>query len=623
MKAKLFLCIWVFLCVCACNSRHRNIIPLEDFFENPTLDAYRISPDGAYVSYLAPYKNRMNVYVRLVQDTNVMRVTSVLDRDISFYTWKSNSRIVYLKDKQGDENFHVYSAAFNGTEEKDLTPFDSTRVKILDELRANDSELLIEMNRRRKDIYDVFLLNVDTGELTLLAENPGSVTSWFIDHCKCIRLAVSTDGVNQTLLYRKKPKHTWDTVFKTTHNDIFTPLLFTFDNKRIYALSNLERDKAAVVEFCPVEKREVAVLYENQTVDVGRLEYTLRGKRATAVVFSTDRVHRYYLDTLTRNLYDTLHAKMPGFQVTIISNNKAENLYVLRYENDRNAGVFYLYFREKDSLVFLGNSMPQLDADKLCFMEPFSILSRDSLRLNGYLTFPKGKGRTRLPMIVLPHGGPWWRDFWEFNSRVQFLANRGYAVLQVNYRGSISYGRSFMQASYKQWGLNMQNDITDAVLYAVNEGIADKDRIAIMGGSYGGYATLVGLASTPELYSCGVDIVGVSNLFTLLESIPPYWKPYQEMLYEKIGHPQKDSALLYASSPVFHADHIDDPLLVFQGAKDPRVKKIESDQMVEALRKRGIKVPYIVKDDEGHGFKNQENRLEMYRIIEGFLEENL
>lgn len=612
-----------FLTYSCTNEKTIPLIPIEDFFENAQVKDFQISPGGDYYSYLAPYKNRMNIFVRPINDTVAIRITSVEDRDIKFYSWKSNERIVYLQDNHGDENFHLFSTSFNGTGEKDLTPYDSTKVKILDALKGTPSEMLIQMNKRRKDVYDVYKINIDTGDTTLLALNPGNITSWFTDHNKTIRLAIITDGVNQTLLYRETANSTWDTIKQTTYKETFTPLLFSFDNSSVYMLSNINRDKTAVIEYSLTENKEIDILYEDSIVDAGRLEYTLLGKRPTAVVFAKAKMGRYYLDTQTANLYDTLEAKVPNYLVTIISNNKDEDIYILKYKNDKCPGVYYSYFRKNDSLVLLGDEMKKMDHELLADMQPIQFQSRDGLTIHGYLTLPVNAKPQNLPMVVLPHGGPKWRDFWKFNPRVQFLANRGYAVLQVNFRGSISYGRAFKDAGDKQWGRAMQDDITDGVQHIINQGIADPNRIAIMGGSYGGYATLAGLAFTPDLYKCGVDIVGVSNIFTLLESIPPYWEPYLEMLYEQIGHPVKDSLLLRKVSPVFHADKIKAPLLIFQGAKDPRVKKAESDQMVKALQDRGIKVPYIVKENEGHGFKNQENKMEMYQIIETFLKENL
>jgi dipeptidyl aminopeptidase/acylaminoacyl peptidase len=291
--------------------------------------------------------------------------------------------------------------------------------------------------------------------------------------------------------------------------------------------------------------------------------------------------------------------------------------------SDRLSGKYYYYEKNGGKPQELSVARPWLSENEMAVMKPIAYTSRDGLTIHGYLTLPKGIEPKNLPVVVNPHGGPWARDGWGFNPEVQFLANRGYAVLQMNFRGSTGYGRKFWEASFKQWGKTMQDDISDGVKWLINEGIADSTRIAIYGGSYGGYATLAGMTFTPELYACGVDYVGVSNMFTFLKTVPPYWKPYLEMFHEMVGDPQKDSALLASASPVFYADKIVAPLLIAQGANDPRVNKDESDQMVEALKKRGINVEYIVKDNEGHGFRNQENQYDFYRAMENFLGEHL
>ncbi|HNI46190.1 MAG TPA: S9 family peptidase, partial [Chitinophagales bacterium] len=301
----------------------------------------------------------------------------------------------------------------------------------------------------------------------------------------------------------------------------------------------------------------------------------------------------------------------------------AEDKILVRTISDRSKGTYYLYDVEKDTMTFLANVAPWLKANELAQMKPIQYTSRDGLTIHGYLTLPNGVEAKNLPVVVNPHGGPWFRDQWMFNPEVQFLANRGYAVLQINFRGSTGYGRQFWEDSFKQWGLNMQNDITDGVQWLIEQGIANPKRIAIYGASYGGYATLAGVTFTPDLYACAIDYVGVSNLFTFMNTIPPYWKPYLEMMYEMVGHPEKDAELLRATSPVFHVDKIKAPLFVVQGRHDPRVNIDESDQIVAALQARGVDVQYMVKDDEGHGFMNQENKFELYKAIEAFFATHL
>ncbi len=318
-------------------------------------------------------------------------------------------------------------------------------------------------------------------------------------------------------------------------------------------------------------------------------------------------------------MFRDLEAKLPGYEIELTSTNKAEDKFIVASFSDRTRGKRYLYDKTTKQLEFLADVTPWLPEDRLAAMTPVQYTSRDGLVIHGYLTLPMGVAPVNLPVVVNLHGGPWARDVWGFNPEVQFLASRGYAVLQMNFRGSIGYGRKFWEASFREWGRKMQDDVTDGVHWLIEEGIADPKRVAIYGGSYGGYATLAGLAFTPELYAAGVDYVGVSNLLTFMRTIPPYWKPFLAMMHEMVGDMEADEAMLKAASPVFHADRITAPLLIAQGAKDPRVVKAESDQMVEAMRKRGVEVEYIVKDDEGHGFHNEENRFEFYEAMERFL----
>ena len=331
-----------------------------------------------------------------------------------------------------------------------------------------------------------------------------------------------------------------------------------------------------------------------------------------------------FLDEITRQRYERLQSELgEEKEIVLIDNNKDEDVFLVRTYSDKSLGAHYIFDTKKDEIKKLSDVSPWLDENEMAEMKPIQYTTRDGMTIHGYLTLPKDVPAENLPVVVNPHGGPWARDTWGFNPEVQFLANRGFAVLQVNFRGSTGFGKEFWQSSFKQWGLKMQDDITDGVLWLIDEGIADHKRIGIYGGSYGGYATLAGLTFTPDLYAAGVDYVGVSNLFTFLETIPPYWEPMKEMLYEMVGNPKSDSIQFVATSPVFHADKIIAPLFIAQGKNDPRVKISESDQMVEAMRKRGIEVEYMVKDNEGHGFSNEENKFDFYEALEKFLKRHL
>lgn len=599
------------------------IIPLRDFFKNPQTTGYELSPSGNLIGFLKPVDSRLNIFVQAKSGGDAKQITQVKDRDIRSFFWKGDKYLLFLKDNGGDENFHLYVTQIDGTGQRDLTPFDGVRAEVIDDLEDHPTDLLVALNQRNKEVFDAYRLNVETGDLKMVAENPGNIASWSTDHDGNIRVATTTDGVNTSLLYRKTESDPWKTVITTNFKESFTPQFFTFDNKALYGVSNIGRDKAAVVEFDPESGKETQVLFERPDVDVSGLNYSKKRKVITSASFTTWKEERKYFDPVAEALYDTLTGKLPGYDIYIVSANKEEDTFIVRTITDRSLGAFYLYDSKSGALTKIADRNPWLKEDELAEMKPVEYAARDGLIIHGYLTVPKGKPAKNLPMVVNPHGGPWVRDDWGFNPEVQFLANRGFGVLQMNYRGSTGYGRKFWEAGFRQWGQSMQDDITDGVKWLVDQGIADPKRVAIYGGSYGGYAVLAGLTKTPDLYAAGVDYVGVSNLFTFMKTVPPYWKPFLDMMYEMVGNPEKDQALFEQNSPALNAEKIKTPLFVAQGAKDPRVNINESNQIVDALKKRGIDVEYMVKQDEGHGFHNEENRFSFYEAMEQFLEKYL
>jgi dipeptidyl aminopeptidase/acylaminoacyl peptidase len=606
----------------AATSERAKRIPLRDFFRNPERASFEISPDGNTLSFMQPYQNRMNVFVQPRAGGEPLRLTNETERDVAGYFWKGSRRIVYLKDFKGDENFHLMAVDIAGGEPVDLTPFDKVRAEILDDRYDNDDEMIVGLNKRNAEVFDVYRLDLNSGELTLIAENPGNVTNWVTDHSGCIRLAIVTDGVSTSILHRPDAGTAFKNVITTNFKEQIAPLFFDFDNKLLFASSNIGRDKSAIVRLDPATAEEDGIIFQHPEVDVAGLGWSRKRKVCTEAQFITWKRERKFFDAETEAIFAELTRRLRGYEIDLQSYNRDEDIFVVAAWSDRTQGVRYLYERQSGTLTKLAEIAPWLDENELAEMRPISYQSRDGLTIHGYLTLPRGGGKN-LPLVVNPHGGPWARDVWGYNPEVQFLANLGYAVLQMNFRGSLGYGRSFWEASFRQWGKTMQDDITDGVKYVVEQGIADGKRVAIYGASYGGYATLAGLTFTPEVYACGVDFVGVSNLFTFLKTIPPYWKPMLDMFYEMVGNPKQDKALLTAASPVLHADAIRAPLLIAQGAQDPRVNIDESDQMVAALRKHGIPVEYIVKGNEGHGFHNEENRFEFYEAMEKFLEKYL
>ncbi len=595
-------------------------IPLEDFFRNPEKSGYQISPDGKNYSYLAPYENRMNIYIQKIGKEKAEQLTFETDRDIAGYFWGNNGRILYLKDEGGNENFSLYGVDTDGKNLECFTCFENVRTTIIDDLPEIEENVIIGMNKRNPQVFDPYRLNIETGEMEMIAENPGNIQGWITDHDGKLRAAVAiVDGVNTQLLYRKTEADEFAPVLTTSFKETLNVPFFTFDNQKMYAVSNLGRDKTAAVIFDPETGQETEVLYENPDFDVDRMSYSQKEKKLWAAYYTSWKSERHYFDEDFKNLLERLEKELGNVEIGISAYDKAEVMFIVRTSSDQTLGAYYLYNKNKDELTKIHEVAPWLKKEELAEMKPVEYTARDGMKIMGYLTLPKNVEAKNLPVIVNVHGGPWARDVWRFNPEVQFLANRGYAVFQPNFRGSTGFGKNFWESSFKEWGLDMQNDVTDGVYWLIRQGIADKNKVAIYGGSYGGYATLQGIVVNPTLYAAAVDYVGVSNLFTFMKTIPPYWKPLLDMMYEMVGNPEQDSIQFAATSPALNADKIITPLFVAQGANDPRVNKAESDQIVEALRSRGVEVEYMVKENEGHGFHNEENRFDFYRAMEKFL----
>ena len=622
-KSKILL---LTIILAGCNNQMNKkapLIPMEDFFRNPDKSSFQISPDGQHIAYMKPWKTRMNVHVINVETTDETRLTSSEDRGIYGYGWLGNNRIGYAKDDGGDENIHFFAVNIDGTNEIDLTPFENVQTRMIDDLEDDPDHIILGLNKRDPRIHDAFRVNVTDGTMKLIAENPGNISGWMTDHDGNLRVAITSDGVNTSLLYRDSESELFKTILTTDFKVRVDPLFFTFDNKNLYVASNRNRDKSAIYTFDITETQEKELIFENDQVDVSGLMYSKKRKVLTGVSYTVAKREIFFFDDWRKDIQNKLERKFPGYEVGITSFSKDEKNAVVVTYSDKSRGTYYSYDVEKNEINELAKISPWLNEDHMAEMKPITYTSRDGLTIPGYLTLPVGSDGKNLPFVVHPHGGPWARDSWGYNSEVQFLANRGYAIFQMNFRGSTGYGRKFWESSFKQWGKTMQDDITDGVNWLIDQGIADPDRIAIYGASYGGYATLAGLAFTPDLYTCGVDYVGVSSLFTFMESMPPYWELYRSMMYEMVGHPENDKEMLTSASPLLHVENIKVPLFIAQGANDPRVKKTESDQIVEALEARGIEVPYMVKDNEGHGFYNEENQFDFYREMEKFLEKYL
>lgn len=598
---------------------------VEDFFRNPEKTGYQLSPDGTHFSFLAPYERRMNIFVQQIGSEEAIQITQEKDRNIGGYFWKGSNRIVYVKDSGGDENFKLFAVNKDGSVPKDLTPFDNIKIELIDALEDQGEEIIIGMNKNNQMLFEPYRINIETGAYQQIAtnENPATpITQWMTDHQGKLRLAIQmVDGINQRILYRASEEEDFQEVFTTNFKVSFQPLFFEFDNSHtVFVSSNVGRDKSVILRYDMSKKEEVGMpLFAHDEVDVSSLMYSKKHKVLTGVSYTTWKRQFHFFDQDRADLQRTLEAQLPNYEVAITSMNKAETKYMIRTYSDKSLGAYYFYDTITTELTKITDVGPWIDEKDMASMQPIQYKASDGLTIHGYLAQPVGREGEANPTIILPHGGPWYRDAWGYHPEVLLLTNRGYTVLQVNFRASVGYGRAFWEAGFKQWGQKMQQDITDGVSWLIEQGLTDAARIAIYGGSYGGYATLAGICFTPDLYACAIDYVGVSNLFTFMKTIPPYWKPYLETLYEMVGHPEKDAEMMTAYSPALHVDKINVPLFVVQGANDPRVNIDESDQIVQSLRGRGIEVPYMVKYDEGHGFQNEENRIEFYKAMTGFL----
>ncbi|UUZ81132.1 S9 family peptidase [Paenibacillus sp. P26] len=542
------------------------------------------------------------------------------------FTWITKDTLLYLTDTNGNEDYHLHVVKQDGTEDKDLTPFEGVRAEFIDSIMykpGHENEILVAMNKRNPQEMDLYRLNIKTGDLQMAVQNPGMYTGWMTNYDGDILIAIAKDGAKTKLLYRKTESDPFETVLTVEAGDTFEPLMYTFDNGKIYALSDIGRDKKALVKFDPVAKHITETVYENPEADVIDIKASYKKQVILAVVYETDRVHYHFMDPEYEQLYKKIESKLSGEGFRIIGNPFDPWKVLIQTGGDKTRGAYYFYEPKRERVVKLADVSPWLPENQMADMKPITYKSRDGLDIHGYLTLPKTGDSKKSPVVVLPHGGPWARDSLGFDTEVQLLANRGYAVLQMNFRGSTGYGKAFLNAGNKQWGKAMQDDITDGVRWLIDQGIADPKRIAIYGASYGGYATLAGVTFTPDLYAAGIDYVGPSNLFTFLATMPPYWEPGRAEMYMRVGDPEQDKKLLEDSSPLMHVDRIKVPLMVVQGMNDPRIKKAESDQLVMALRGRGIDSPYMVKSDEGHGFHKLENRTDFYKAPLKFLEQNL
>jgi dipeptidyl aminopeptidase/acylaminoacyl peptidase len=601
------------------------LIPRNILFGNPVKANPQISPDGTMMAYLAPVNDVLNVWVGKIGSDEYQPVTKDEDRGVRFYFWAADNKyIVYLQDAGGNENWRLYATNLDTRETRELTPFENVQVQVIERNKHFPDELLIGMNKDNPQLHDVYHLDLTSGELTLVAKNPGNIIGWVADANFKVRgaLAALPDGGSE-LLVRTDENADWKKLVTWNADDMLSssPLSFSLDGQFIY-LEDARNVNASRLVKLNVATGDITVIAEDPQYDVGRVMIHPDTYEIQAVAFNKDRVEWTVLDQSIKLDFDNIQEIHRG-DFAITSRDDADATWVVAFTVDNGPVPYYAYERKSQTASFLFDNQPELSNYTLSTMEPVTFTSRDGLSIHGYLTLPVGTNNTNLPMVLNVHGGPWARDAWGYNPEAQWFANRGYACLQVNYRGSTGYGKDFLNAGNKEWGRKMQDDLVDGVHWAIEQGIADAKKVAIYGGSYGGYAALAGATFTPDLFCCAVDIIGPSNLITLIKTIPPYWAPLVQVFLQRVGNPDTEEEFLKSRSPLFQVDRIKIPMLIAQGANDPRVKQAESEQIVEAMQNKGIDYEYMLFPDEGHGFAKPENRLKFYAAAERFLAKHL
>ncbi len=607
------------------DSTNVELIPRSVLFGNPVKTSPQISPDGTRMAYLAPVNNVLNVWVGAIGSEDYRPVTKDEDRGIRFYFWaKDNRHILYIQDVGGNENWRLYATNLETGETRDLTPFENVQAQVVDLDKHFPNELLIGLNKDDPKVHDVYHLDLASGELTQVAKNPGDIMSWVTDTNFKVRGAVvSTADGGTELFVRENEQVDWRKLLTWSPDDALTssPVGFTKDGQALYLEDSRNANAGCLVKM-DIATGEITVIAEDPHYDVGGVMIHPDTYEIQAVAFNKDRVEWTVLDASIKLDFETIQGIQRG-DFGIINRDNADDTWIIAFTVDNGPVPFYAYERTTRKATFLFDNQPELNKYTLATIEPISFTSRDGLTIHGYLTLPAGEKRTNLPLVLNVHGGPWARDDWGYRPDAQWFANRGYACLQVNYRGSTGYGKDFLNAGDREWGRNMHNDVVDGVHWAVEQGIADAKKVAIFGGSYGGYAALVGATFTPDLFCCAVDIVGPSSLITLIRTIPPYWSTFLATFHKRVGNPDTEEEFLKSRSPLFHVERIKIPMLIAQGANDPRVKQAESEQIVEAMKSRGIDYEYMLFPDEGHGFAKPENRLKFYAAAEKFLAKHL
>ncbi|MGJ1204990.1 S9 family peptidase [Sphingobacterium lactis] len=622
----LFSVLSCLLVLVSCEEKQSNqkIVPIEDFFVKPERTSFKLSPDGSKIAYLGEHDHCKNIFILDLQKPDSSKqLTYQVNLNVQHFFWLDDQRIIFSNTQSSADSLRLFHIDIKTEKRQALLKPEKAKLRWVGPIKAHNGSLLVGMNSRDSSLFDLYRVFLDGRPKELVAKNPGNVMNWIGSPDGVVRIALTSDSVQETLLYRRAERDPFKEVMVNDFETLFYPIGFVKGSTdHIYAFSNRNRDRMALVEFDASTGQELRNIHENKRGDLSIEGYSHNLQEMVYVSSFADKYQKEVFNASYREVYQELKKKFKDSEISFLDVDKQQEGFVVRVFSDIHAGETYYYNRRTKVLDLLNEENPKLKNIPFNPMEEVEFLSRDNKNIHAYITYPKGR-KKNIPVVVLVHDGPNRRAEWGFDPEVQFLANRGYAVFQVNYRGSIGYGKDFWSAGFKEWGGKIQSDITDGVAWLIHQGIADKNRIAIMGTGFGGYSALYAAAFNPSLYKCAISSSGYSNLFTYFREIPPHLKHYVQLFYRIIGNPESESELFQSISPIFHADKVRIPVLFFQGGLDKYSSVTDANQFVGKLKGNSIPVRYFFKKDEGKRFKNEENIVEYYMEIENFLGEYL
>lgn len=626
LKSLKILCFAWTLLLFSCDQQEKvRVIPVNDFFKAQEKFSYKVSPDGKYYSYLRQDANNSVLVVEEVDGGVGKEIANSGGIGSFFYAWASNDELIYYKElNAGERQRNLFINSKDGTNERQLTKNEKSRFQILDEQLIDDKYLLFASNRRDSAVLDVYRLNVRDGKVEMAAKNPGNISRWITDRSGKLRMAISTDGVNETLLYRSTEQLSFKPIQTNSITTTIKPVVFSESNPNIiYAISNAGRDKNALVEIDCNTGKETNVLFEVDSLNVVDAQYSKTRKKMAFVVSETWKRQKHFLDAEVENLYKKLDELLPNTEIRISDRNVNDDVLIVRTFTDKNPGSYYLFFVNEGRIRKLGDFNPSIHETEMSDMEPIRFVSRDGVNLEGYLTLPLHKNPKKLPLIVLPHGGIGSRNSWGYNAEVQFFANRGYAVLQVNFRGSGGYGKKFYLSGFRQMGLKINDDIEDGVKWLVKEGVVDAKNVAIYGSGFGGFIALSSTYRNPGTYAAVASNSGTLNMYSFLKSLPPIYNVNLKFVHDMYGNPAEDNVYMNDVSPIFQADKIKVPAFIYVNTKDSRANPGDAIQFVKQLRKNKNSVTFVENQDPPFSPRRNENRQKLYAALEDFLSKHL